>query len=112
MATKKHSNIPRSVAHRDGRALAVQLLEEFEVEGAGDRCAIEPQYWADGATQELPLLRYLQILRKCNSPEVDCGFCEVLMDFIACSADGGGAPSPTFYAKFIDGPQPAKGATA
>jgi hypothetical protein len=94
---------------RDGRALAMQLLEELEAEGADMRCSIDPQYWGEAAAQEIPLLRYLQILRERNCLEADRGFCAVITDFVSCCL-GGSVPDSAFYAQFLDGPSPAKGA--
>lgn len=94
---------------RDGRALAIQLLEELEAKGAAERCSIEPQHWkwARVKRQQVPPLRYLQILRERNSPEVDRGFCAVLTDFLS-SACAGCAPDSVYYTEFLDGLEPPR----
>jgi hypothetical protein len=88
-------------SERDGRALAVKLLKELDAAGADERWSLDPQCPPVGPAQDTPFLRYLEILRERNSPEVERGFCAVLTDFIALAL-GGSVASPGFFEQFVD----------
>lgn len=95
----------------DGRRLAVDMLAELAEVGA-DRACIDASTRIQAGfkgPQVNVVARYLGVLRKRGSVEIEAGFGAVLSDFIASALDGA-AGDVEFYEERID-PKGAGAAT-
>lgn len=89
MATPNRKASPPevSLARRDGRELAVQLLHELEARDPNESpCALDPQYRP--GPQDNIVLKYLDALHSLGSREATVGFSSIISDFIANCIEG------------------------